>query len=361
MTSPLTKPQPEAMDRATETGRYHETLARSSDDRGAATGKRRLSAQSWTTITVFVICAVLIISSRAISPAFGGWDQLKAILILSSFVMVAAFGQGLVILLGGLDLSIASVCTLSGVLTFSWVGDSNVALFWGIPLVLLITAGVGAINGIGVALLRVPAFIMTLASGIIVYSLCLGFTGGTPRGRASPILSALYTQDIVGIPQIILLTVLMAIAGSVIQGKTAFGRKLYAVGANEKAAYIAGIPVRSYTIAAYAIAGGCSGLAGILMVGYAGGATLTMGQPYLLPSIAAVVVGGTSILGGRGTYLGTVGGAILLTTISTIISALQMPEGWRTVIYGGVILLALIFMRENLFATITRRSNAIRT
>jgi len=344
-----------------ERGAAHDGLARQDDDRGASSRKRvRFTAQSWATISIFAICALLIITSRWISPAFGGWGQLKAVLILSSFVMVAAFGQGLVILLGGLDLSVASVCTLSGVLTFSWVGDSGIALLWGIPLVLLITASVGAANGIGVALLRVPAFIMTLASGIIVYSLCLGFTGGTPRGLSSPILSAIYTDSIGGIPVIILLMVLAAIIGSVIQGKTVFGRKLYAVGANETAAHIAGIPVRRFTIAAYAIAGACSGLAGIMMVGYAGGATLTMGQPYLLPSIAAVVVGGASILGGRGTYLGTVGGAILLTTISTIISALQMPEGWRTVIYGGVILLALIFMREDLFVAVKRRSGAPR-
>jgi len=335
----------------------HETLTRREDDRGGPK-RPRLTAQGWATISVFAICAILIVSSRAISPAFGGWAQLKAILILSSFVMVAGFGQGLVILLGGLDLSIASVCTLAGVLTFNWVGNSELALLWGVPVVLLITAGVGTVNGIGVALLRIPAFIMTLASGIIVYSLCLGFTGGTPRGMASPILSAIYTASVGGIPVIILLMVLVAIVGSVVQGRTVFGRKLYAVGANENAAHIAGIPVRAFTIAAYAVAGACGGLAGIMMVGYAGGATLTMGQPYLLPSIAAVVVGGSSILGGRGTYLGTVGGAILLTTISTIISALQMSEGWRTVIYGSVILLALIFMREDLFAAVKRQSGA---
>jgi ribose transport system permease protein len=355
----MTAPEAKRLDRAPEPA--PEATTRGTDSRGGGSGRwLGRSPQDWATLSVFAICAILIVASRAISPAFGGWDQLKAILILSSFVIVAGFGQGLVILLGGLDLSIASVCTLSGVLTFSWVGNSGPALLWGIPLVLLICAGVGAANGIGVTLLRVPAFIMTLASGIIVYSLCLGFTGGTPRGLASPILSAVYTDSIAGIPLIILLMVLAAIVGSVIQGRTAFGRKLYAIGANESAAYIAGIPVRPLTIATYAIAGACSGLAGIMLVGYAGGATLTMGQPYLLPSIAAVVVGGSSILGGRGTYFGTVGGAILLTTISTIISALQMPEGWRTVIYGGVILLALIFMREDLFAAVKRRSGAPR-
>ncbi|HWA44444.1 MAG TPA: ABC transporter permease [Hypericibacter adhaerens] len=316
---------------------------------------RAPSSETWTTIAVFVLSIVLILASRVISPAFGGWNMAQAILVLSSFVMIAGFGQGLVILLGGLDLSVASVMTFGGVLTFSWIGASGPALLWGIPAILLVTAFIGLVNGVGITFLRVPPFIMTLAVGIIVYSLCLGFTQGTPRGQASPILSALYTGRLLGIPIVIYFMLLAAIAGQLLQSRTPFGRKLYAIGTSDAAAYIAGIGVRRLTIATYALAGACSGLAGIMMVGYAGGATLTMGQPYLLPSIAAVVVGGTSILGGRGTYLGTVGGAILLTTISTIIGALQMAEGWRTVIYGAVILVALLLMREKLLASLERR------
>lgn len=306
------------------------------------------------TLAVFAISAVLILASRAISPAFGGWGETRAVLVLSSFVIAVGFGQGLVILLGGLDLSVASVMTFGGILTFSWIGASWSALIWGLPAILLVTALVGAINGLGITLLRVPPFIMTLAVGIIVYSICLGFTAGTPNGQASPILSAIYTQHVLGVPVIVYLMGVAALLGHLIQSQTPFGRKLHAIGTSEAAAYIAGLGVRRLTIATYAVAGACSGLAGILMVGYAGGATLTMGQPYLLPSIAAVVVGGTSILGGRGSYLGTVGGAILLTTISTIIGALEMQEGWRTVIYGAVILLALLLMRDDLLASVQR-------
>lgn len=328
--------------------------ARPVDD-SAAPRRRWGDGETWTTVAVFALSVFLILASRVISPAFGGWSQAQAILILSSFVMAIGFGQGLVILLGGLDLSVASVMTLGGVLTFSWIGASGPALLWGVPAVLVVTALVGVANGIGVTLLRVPPFIMTLAVGIIVYSICLGFTQGTPSGQASPVLSGLYTFRLLGIPLIVFLLPIAALAGHRLQSRTPFGRKLYAIGTSEAAAYIAGVKVRRLTIATYAIAGTCSGLAGIMMVGYAGGATLTMGQPYLLPSIAAVVVGGTSILGGRGSFLGTVGGAILLTTISTIIGALELPEGWRTVIYGVVILLALLLMREKILAALDRR------
>ncbi|HTW29054.1 MAG TPA: ABC transporter permease [Acetobacteraceae bacterium] len=325
---------------------------RAPDPRGAR--QAGLHGDLWTAIALFSLTAVLILASRWISPSFGGLAQAKAILVLSSFIAVTAFGQQMVILTGGLDLSIASVMTMGGVLTFGWIGASGPALIWGIPLVLVLTAAIGALNGIGVVLLRVPPFIMTLAMGIIVYGAALGFTGGTPRGQPSPALSALFTGHVLGVPPVILLIAVFAALGTLLQLGTAFGRRLYAVGTNPAAAYIAGLPVRRLTLLAYAISGGSSGLAGILMVGYAGGATLTMGQGYQLPSIAAAVVGGTSILGGSGLYLGAVGGALLLTTFSTIISALGIAEGWRTILYGAVILLALLLLRDELYAWIGR-------
>lgn len=334
------------------TASHPSRAAADQDVRGTA--RRGLGSEIWTAIALLVLTAVLILASRWVSPSFGGWDQAKAILVLSSFVVVVAFGQQMVILTGGLDLSIASVMTIGGVLAFAWIGGSSVALIWGVPLILLLTAGIGALNGVGVVMLSVPPFIMTLAMGIIVYGAALGITGGTPRGQASPMLSALFTSSALGVPLVIYVMTALAVLGSVLQTGTGFGRRLYAVGTNPAAAYIAGLPVRRITFLTYAISGASAGLAGILMVGYAGGATLTMGQSYLLPSVAAAVVGGTSILGGSGLYLGAVGGALLLTTFSTVISSLGIAEGWRTVIYGFVILLALLLLREELYLWVGR-------
>jgi ribose transport system permease protein len=317
------------------------------DPRGAP--RARLGGEVGTALALFALTAALILASRWISPNFGGWTEAKAILVLSSFVTVVAFGQQMVILTGGLDLSVASVMTMGGVLAFGWIGASPSAVVWGVPGIVLLTALIGALNGAGVVLLRVPPFIMTLAMGIIVYSATLGITGGTPRGQASGALSALFGAGVFGVPPVIYLMVAITALGSLLQVGTGFGRRLYAVGTNPSAAYIAGLPVRWLTFLTYAISGASAGFAGILMVGYAGGATLTMGQGYQLPSIAAVVVGGTSILGGRGLYLGAVGGALLLTTFSTVISSLGIAEGWRTVIYGLVILLALLVLREEIY------------
>jgi ribose transport system permease protein len=307
-----------------------------------------IGSEGWTTLSLLGLTAAMILASRLISSGFGSWQQTQAMLLLSSFTIVLGFGQGLVILIGGLDLSVGSVMSLGGILSYMWMGPTMLDVLWTVPLILAITAVVGGINGLGVTLLRLPPFIMTLATSLISYGVFLGFTGGQPRGVASPILTKAYTETFAGLPIILWLMLLFVVVGHLIQSHSTFGRRLYQVGTSPVAAYIAGLPVRLLTIAAYAISGLTAGLAGILLVGYATGATLTMGNPYLLPSVAAVVVGGASILGGRGIYPATVSGALLLTTLSTIIAALGLPEGWRTVIYGVVILLALLVLREHL-------------
>lgn len=328
-----------------------EPPSRAPDTRGRTRGWR---SETITAIALFALTIVLILASRWISPALGGWSSAKAILVLSSFLMIATFGQQIVILIGGFDMSIASIMTLGGVLTFAWAGSAPTTLVWVIPAVLVICGLIGVVSGIGVTHLRIPPFIMTLATAIVVSGAVLGFTGGTPRGVAVPALSALFANRGVAVPYIIYLMVAFAVLASLLQLRTPFGRRLYALGSSVPAAYIAGLSVRGLTIMTYAISAVASAFSGILLVGYASGATLTMGDSYLLPSIAAAVVGGTSILGGRGSYPGAVGGAILLTTLSTIISALGIAEGWRTVLYGLVILLALLALRNELYVWANR-------
>jgi len=311
-------------------------------------GGRRLIGELSTACVLFAISAALIVASRAVSPAFGTWNQVIAILVLSSIVMVVAFGQQMVILIGGLDLSVAAVMSLGGVMLFAALGVSPTALFWGTPLALATTALIGAVSGSGVAFLRVPPFIMTLSMGIIVYSADLGITGGSPAGQSSPLLTDLFAARVLRVPPVLYVMAALTIAAILFQARSSFGRTVYALGTNPAAAYIAGLPVRRITIICYALSGAAAGLAGVLMIGFTNGATVVMGDSYLFPSIAAVVVGGTSIIGGRGNYLGAVGGAVLLTTFSTVIDALGIAEAWRIILYGTVILIALLLLREQL-------------
>ncbi len=234
----------------------------------------------------------------------------------------------------------------------AWVAASNDGLGYVGPAMLVVSAGVGGMSGFGVTVLRIPLFIMTLAMGIIIYSLCLGYTQGTPRGYPAPALSGLMRAHLLGVPAPVWLLLVFVVIAVVFQSWTVFGRWLYAVGNNPVAAHVSGLSTRWLTIGAYAISAMCAGFTGIALAAYANGATLRMGDDYLLPSIAAVVVGGSSILGGKGNFLGTVGGAILLTTLGTILAALGIEQGWKTIIEGAVILIALIILRESVYEAI---------
>ncbi|WP_198971820.1 ABC transporter permease [Xylophilus sp. ASV27] len=316
----------------------------------------RMRRETLAAIAVFCASALLLLVARLVSPSFNGIEQAGTILILSSFLIVAAYGQGLVVLIGGLDLSLPSLITLGGILSAGWIGRAAPEMqpYLYLPA-LAACALVGAVSGVGVALLRVPAFIMTLAMGVIVYSACLGVTKGTPSGSAPRLLSSLMHGDWLGVPMAIPFVLAFIAVAVFIQKGTLFGVHLYAMGSNANAARAAGLRVRLLTIAAYAASAACAGLVGMMLVGYSNGATLRMGDAYLLPAIAAVVIGGSSIFGGRGTFVGTVGGAVLLTVLSMLITSLGLAQGWRTVIEGSVILLALLLLQDQVLDSVRRR------
>jgi len=323
------------------------------DERFKQAGDRRVSAkvsrETISACTVAVLCVLLLLGARFVSPALGSWSQVETVLVLGFFLVVLSFGQGLVILSGGLDLSLPAVITLGGILATSVVGANDPGAWWLLPVVLGVCGLVGLISGLGVVWLRVPPFIMTMATSIIVASALLGYTRGTPRGAAPDAAVALMKNHLIGLPVPVVVLVVFVVIGWLFQSRSVYGRYIYAVGTNVEAARIAGVPVTAIQILPYVLSAVCAGFVGIALVGYSSGATLRMGDDYLLPSIASVVIGGSSILGGRGTFLGTVGGAILLTTLGTIISALGLEFGLRTVIEGSIVLLALLLLREELF------------
>lgn len=321
------------------------SFAQGGDTRRSA----RVSRETISTITVAILCVVLLLGARFISPSLGSWSQVETVLVLGSFLVVLSFGQGVVILTGGLDLSLPAVITLGGILATNWIGVYDTSAWYLLPVVLMICASVGLVSAIGIIWLKVPPFIMTLAMSIIVSSILLGYTKGTPRGASPDAALALMKGSIFGLPAVITFVILFVIVGWLFQSRSAIGRYLYAVGMNVDAARVAGVPVVLVQTLPYVISAVCAGLVGIMLVGYSNGATLRMGESYLLPSIAAVVIGGSSILGGSGSFLGTVGGAILLTTLGTIISAIGLEFGLRTIIEGTIVLVALLLLREEFF------------
>jgi ribose transport system permease protein len=172
----------------------------------------------------------------------------------------------------------------------------------------------------------------------------VAYTGGfSPQDSASGAMRYLATGAFIpGVPNSVIVWAIVGSATVFVLTRTTFGRSVYAIGNRERAAYLSGVNTRRIVMIAFIAAGGLAAFGGVLLAGYASKAAQSMGDAYLLPSIAAVVLGGTSILGGRGSYLGTIAGVILITLLQSILSVMQMPEAGRQIIYGVVIVVMLL-------------------
>jgi ribose transport system permease protein len=287
-------------------------------------------------------CTVgLLLVGSLYSANFLTADYLLLQLQIASFLGVVATGAMLVILLGGIDLSVPWVVTVGGVMSAAsaeWFGGwgANIAIPFGIACGALF----GLVNGIGVAYLRVPSMIFTLGMNAVAQGLIVVHTGGfAPQDRATPAMHLIATgRSMLGIPNALLIWIAVGGAAMFMLHRTALGRSIYAVGNRERVAYLSGVNTRRVTLLCFLVAGACSAAAGVLLTGYSTKAYQAMGDSYMLPAIAAVVLGGTSILGGRGHYLGTVVGVILITLLQSILSIVQIPEMGRQVTYGAVII-----------------------
>lgn len=295
-------------------------------------------------VTAFGCILLLLLLGSLYSSNFLSPDYLLQQLKVASFLGVIAAGMMLVILLGHIDLSIPWVMTAGAMMACAAAGYGSVGAALAIPFGVLCGVAFGLVNGVGVAYLRIPSMIVTLATNVVAQGLMVVYTGGfSPQDSAPPAVRWLATGFIVpGVPNAVL--VWLAVSGAMVflLTRTSLGRTIYGIGNSERAAYLSGVSTRRVVMIAFAVCGGLSAFGGILLAGYASKAAQAMGDAYLLPSIAAVVLGGTSILGGRGSYLGTVAGVILITLLQSILSVMQMPEAGRQIIYGVVIVAMLL-------------------
>jgi ribose transport system permease protein len=281
-------------------------------------------------------------SATFLSPAYL-LQQLK----IAAFLGIVAAGMMMVILVGQIDLSVPWTLAASAMVATAIGGD------FALPIGLGIGLAVGIFNGLGVAYLRVPSMIFTLGVNAVLRGLMVILTGGfSPQTSATPVMVwlsngtplslPLRSGANIGVANSVL--VWAAVSGLLVfmLNRTALGRYIYAVGNREAATYLAGINTRVVLIFCFALSGLCAALAGLLVAGYSAKAFQAMGDVYLLPAIAAVVVGGTNILGGQGRYAGTVIGTILIVLLQSVLSVMQMPEAGRQIIYGVVIIAMLL-------------------
>ncbi|MER8377331.1 ABC transporter permease [Mesorhizobium sp. M1406] len=313
----------------------------------SAGGRRALTVlRSRPFLTVAIVAAVWIVASF-VSRGFGAYGHLRYLIELGAVIGLVAAGQTFVVIAGGIDLSVAAIVTVSAVSLplLSWQADPTGIT--AILAVLALTTAIGLVNGLGVALLRVHPMIMTLAMATFLQGLLIIVAGGSAVTAENPLVHWLGNARPAGIPAGVLLWVVVSVIVLTAMHATSLGARIFAMGANPLAAALSGVPVTSTTLTVYGISGFCSGLAGVLVLGMNGQGYVGIGDPYLLASIAAVVLGGTSILGGRGTYAGTIPGAILLVTITALITVVNASPGWRSILFGSLILgLLLLSGRE---------------
>ncbi len=315
----------------------------------AATFARWKSRVDMPVATAFGCIIVLLLigsiySTNFLSPAYL-LQQLK----VGAFLGIIATGMMMVILMGQIDLSVPWAVTMGAMMASAATAYGPAGQVLAVPFGIFVGVLMGLVNGVGVAYLRIPSMIVTLAVNAVAQGLMVAYTGGfSPQDTASPAMKYLAAGNLIfGLPNAVLVWIVVGVLAVILLNRTTFGRAVYGIGNRESAAYLSGIPTQRVIMLGFALCGGLAAFAGVLLAGYAGKAAQSMGDAYLLPAIAAVVLGGTSILGGRGSYIGTIAGVILITLLQSILSVMQMAEFGRQIIYGMVIIaMLLLYGRE---------------
>ncbi len=267
--------------------------------------------------------------------------QATNILRLSVFLGVIAAGQTLVIMSGGegIDLSAGAVVTLTAIITYSIVNGHNENVVPALLVVLVVGALVGLVNGMGVMFLKVAPLVMTLGMAGVVSGSILVLTQGSVRGSIAPIMTELIARPVfLGVPGAIIIWIIFGALMWLLLQRTTFGKNLFAIGTNRTTSRLSGVNVTGMVLGTYALAGMLAGLGGFLVVGNTGVVHIRIGDPFLFPSIAAVAVGGTLLSGGKGSYFGTMAGALVLTLITSLLTTMQMPESVRRIVLGATLL-----------------------
>jgi ribose transport system permease protein len=297
-----------------------------------------------------VVALILIVSllalGEALSPGFASPQQILRLLIVAAMLGIVAAGQNLVILGGreGIDLSVGGVVSLAAILAGNIMSGSNAGILPAILVCVATGALFGMFNGLGVTLLRIPPLVMTLGMLGVLQGLLVVMRGGIPSGRAAPDLIQFITRPFLfGLPGILWLWILIGLFMAFLLNRTVFGYRIYAIGSNEQAAHMAGVPVKLIRIALFMLSGAFAALAGVLLLGYSGTSFANVGEQYMLPSIIAVVLGGTPLAGGKGGYTGTMAGAVLLTILQSILTTINIDESGRQMVFGLTLLVLMLF------------------
>lgn len=303
----------------------------------------RLAAKNGILLAFFILCVVLSLANEF----FLTWNNWMNIIRQTAINGILAIGVTYVILGRGIDLSVGSIAALSGAVAASFAlssADGSILL----PLLAGAATGIvlGAINGMLVSLAKLPAFIVTLGMLSVARGLTYIFTDGRPISNLSDSFLAIGSGTFFGISVPIILFAVIFAVFAIVLSQTIFGRHLYAVGGSEKAAQTAGLPVKRVIIATYVISGFLSAIAGIILTARTTAALPQAAVAYELDAIAAAVIGGTSLSGGKGALLGTLVGALIIGTINNGLDLMGVSAYYQQVVKGMIIVVAVLLDRS---------------
>lgn len=289
-----------------------------------------------------IALVVMIVLSALISPTFLSGGNVSNMLLQAAPLGIVVIGQAFVILVRGLDLSVASVMATAAVVATSFNGtDTDAALIFVVAIGLGIATGL--VNGLLVAKRNVSPFLATLATMIVLQGMRSAWTQGAPSGNVPPFYRILGSDSIYGVPFNLVITAVLAVFFSVLLAKTTFGRKVYITGGNPVTARLLGINADRVTIICYVISGALAALAGLILSGFVGIVDNWVGRGFEIDSIVAAVMGGIALSGGRGTIAGGLVGAAILVVVFNAVLLMGMPIQMQIIIKGVVIVVAAAF------------------
>lgn len=306
---------------------------------------------AWTrqgVVLSYVLLIVLFGLAALINPHYASWANIRNLLQVGAFIGIIAIGQTMVIITGQIDLSVPWNLTFSAILmaTLCAHGYST-----GIAMAAALACGtlVGMFNSVGTAVFRVHSLVWTLGVNALLEGATLVFTHAQPPKVIIPsVVRALGSGDIHGVPIPLLVWIVLAAIALLLLHRSRFGRYLYAIGNNESALFLSGVDSRLTYLGAFAISGLCAAIAGVMLTGYASQTYLGMGNGYLLVPIAAVVIGGTNVMGGSGGYIGSISGALIVVLLQSVLATVQIHQAGKDIVFGVIIVaLVLLYGRES--------------
>jgi ribose/xylose/arabinose/galactoside ABC-type transport system permease subunit len=302
----------------------------------------RVASDLWQNYYIVVAFIAMVIVSAIVSPTFFSWVNISNVLRQSAVPGIVSLGMLAVILTAGIDLSVGSLVAITGVLAVGL--QRQLPLVGALLVAILVGLAAGGFNGVLVAKRNVPPFIATLGMMVIARGLTYVYTDGGPiQVVYKDAYSLLGRSNIGPFPTIVIIWLILAAATSVVLKRTTFGRTIVSLGSNAHAVYLSGINVDLHLIAVYVISGFMTAVGGILLTSRLTIGTPLMGNLMELDAIAAVVIGGASLSGGRGTVWGTIVGVLILGLISNMLNLMGVSAFYQDIIRGTIILLAVLF------------------